>query len=612
MKMKKNKFLVSVAVIAALGGLTLASCDGQSSSNSADPSSETPVSNTAGMEGTAKLIRVTPPTEDVLIGDVLNLDDYIAVEGTGVASDAYEITITTPETATVVEGHTISITAEGKVSVRAVYGSLTAKFEVESMSALRSKFKSEMVNIGQNYFLDNMSVQQIGNSIYITLSGEGILHNEDYFAIYYDSESYGNSGLAEDELDKWGGMMRAGTGDTYAFLMDDLDGTNLTVYPGKQTSLEYYYLNASLSDYLSASYFTTKTDASYFGFSTEYLECTDSDVIANVLSYGFGAYSPARAGFTNSSMQIEYLEFDDGSEMKMLTFLCWGHPNYTQYTAENPALWTYGGLLEGDDYCSVKALEDYIIAGTYPEPLAYTELTDKVYAVAETKNYTLTADLYYSDSTGAEIEAPADTVGTYFLEDSSKTYVTENGIYSETVEEEGTGISAYVRHTDGKNYGVTNYSSTGALTDSLTATVLGTAYSGEIWGGAFDDLLIQSVADSAVLANFNVTYSGTEIDKVSGEEMQVFEFSGDYAAAFVLGMIGQIPGYGSTLASVYGQYGWTDYFTIDAYISSDSLRFDMYLLWESNVYYHIDMEYSHFGTTVLPEIPSDIFPAAAE
>ncbi|MFA6796289.1 MAG: hypothetical protein WCR63_01745, partial [Bacilli bacterium] len=197
MKNLKKAFFISLVVGSMCTGL--AGCDDTSASasdtsediqsvdvSSVDQDSESTESETSSIAVVSRII-VTTPDEDPVVGDVINLNDYVTVVG-GEGEDVFTATVTTTETASVTD-HNLTILAEGEVSVTISAGTKTSKFNVNAVSALMSKYINYTKGIGKNFAVEMLDYDASTDGLVGT--DEGWVHNEDYWA--YSTEMYSDT-----------------------------------------------------------------------------------------------------------------------------------------------------------------------------------------------------------------------------------------------------------------------------------------------------------------------------------------------------------------------------------------------------------------------------------
>ena len=234
--MKKNKLLISTLLLGLFCGMTSVACNQVPTSGAEQPTTS------AAPEKVANRIVITSPTEDVMVGDTINLDDYVEIIGENLDSDNdFTARVLTAETATL-EGHALTITAEGEVSVEITANTVNSKkgkFIIQALSTLKVAFK-EKTNFTTNYFVEDIIVEQNAVGGYdMYLSGAGIVHNSKYFA-YPETDNKGN-------VTGYNGILEAKSGRTYEFACADLAGKNLEVSPGPQVAIGNYYLTQPFS-----------------------------------------------------------------------------------------------------------------------------------------------------------------------------------------------------------------------------------------------------------------------------------------------------------------------------------------------------------------------------
>ena len=140
--MKKSRLLFAL-VIGAFGTFSLTSCEQTVSS--------------------VDSISVTAPEEELVVGQTIDLKDYI--KGM-VGETAYNINFRmdnkTQSTASI-EGTKLTVKAEGSIRILVEFDGKTASFKATAISEAKKKFKDLTQNVTSNYYVDNL--QRNGKSL---------------------------------------------------------------------------------------------------------------------------------------------------------------------------------------------------------------------------------------------------------------------------------------------------------------------------------------------------------------------------------------------------------------------------------------------------------------
>ena len=384
--MKKGKLLLAALLLTSVGAL--ASCNTTQISSSV---------STEEQVGIVDGINVRKVDKDIVVGDEINLEDYVTFTSEGkIVNSDFEAILTTPTTA-ILSGHKLTIIAEGNVNVRINVNDESARFNFDAISSIKSKFKSVTQNVGKKYYVDNVTIEN-GE---LVLTNKGFLHNDYYFAYCYDPALFPGEDLGGLE-NTWTGLMRNFYTDTYNFTMDDINGSNLEVHPGIQNDLSNYYLNSDFP--LNYNQFKTNGDT---------LLATNTKVVDNYLSSAMGiVYSPSQLGYSSYGLlaQFDNVKTTKG-EVKEVLYVTVFVYNFTEggvsYTLENPYPYITNAILFEKDFYSVPTLNTYIANRKAPTPLSHTDIIEAFKPFTETKTYTVENSLYF---TNYKNELIADTL----------------------------------------------------------------------------------------------------------------------------------------------------------------------------------------------------------
>ncbi len=573
---KHSKLLIAALLVGSVGALTLSSCDNANTSSSE-----------SSVESFIPGVYIAPFDKNVTVGDIIDLDDYVSVDG----KKDYDATVLTAETA-ILDGHKLTIVSEGTVRVKISKGDEDGVFSCQAISALKAQLQKDTDTAGNNYFIEELELKNDGS---LLSTGTGTLHNDNYFSIYSGDIENGQYTRRYYE-----GIVKTQSGNTYWYTMDDLAGTNLDVQPGKQAQFDLYYLAAPLNRYLNYSMFDTVTEGEQAA-----LVCDDAASIQNFLNYDLSLYSGAqlaeRGGFVDGvkflseSLNLSYDEYQVGNTTEyhwtILDII------YFEYQGQTVYDFLFAGILNTNpEATKVKGLDDYIASGEEPTPITATELSDKIGAIATADNYKLDIESYFTDGSNI-IEAPSGSENT-FLTFSYDVFVDKDTYFYVNNADNAKGGYTI---KDGKTYGFTNLDDGGTVTDTIAATENANATS------AFKT--IESINDASLLNEVNVT--ANELN--DAETMRVINF--DNLDEFGLNLFAMVPEYGSQLAQVYAQSVDNGsvinvFFDAIAIIQDNALVISLQCTWDTDVTYECDFTFTGFGTTDVTELLSSVvFPA---
>lgn len=389
-----KKLLLSLAVVSTLGLTGLAGCNSSSTGPTKDTTPTVSVDPISDIE-------VVKPTEDILVGEIINLDTYVTVVG-GSDPKGYTVKVRPASKDIVsVEGHTLTVLKEGPINLIVEAGDETAIISWEAISSIKSQYKKATSGIDKNFALIDVG---FNSSKQLVLTGEGCVHNENYFYSY----GYDSSGNPTGE-----GMILLGDGNIYDFTGTEYTCEGFEVLPGPTAGYnwDYYFVNMGFSP--TYDYVETVTETLEDGSEYSYL-CIDSSVPAPsgmeeyahnmadwvlLTLWGFSLQlqsDSVKADFDLDTINI-YIE-NIGKETPLYSFMvmCDGSAN-GQY-AGGPVVLTWSILsAEPEDY-QIPVIEKYLEAGTVPEPIDITEVTSFASAISTATSYTMTS-VYQSIST---------------------------------------------------------------------------------------------------------------------------------------------------------------------------------------------------------------------
>ena len=207
--MKKTK-LTHFLVTSLLSVTLLAGCGANPGSTSSEP------------EAIVEFITVNLP-ETAVIGDTLNLDEYVDVQALVGDGSKYTVDLMGSDVATYdAATKTLTITGEGLLSIKVSCGGQEAYGEMETLTAYRNSYRLFTEDAGNNYFFGIIGSDSSGNMV---LTTDGFLSNDNYMAIPYF--------YFYEDMDNYQGYTTTKSGNSYTFTTSDLDGSDLEVAPGK-------------------------------------------------------------------------------------------------------------------------------------------------------------------------------------------------------------------------------------------------------------------------------------------------------------------------------------------------------------------------------------------
>ena len=133
-----KKLLLSLAVVSTLGLTGLAGCNSSSTGPTKDTTPTVSVDPISDIE-------IVKPTEDILVGEIINLDTYVTVVG-GSDPKGYTVKVRPASKDIVsVEGHTLTVLKEGPINLIVEAGDETAIISWEAISSIKSQYKKSIV-----------------------------------------------------------------------------------------------------------------------------------------------------------------------------------------------------------------------------------------------------------------------------------------------------------------------------------------------------------------------------------------------------------------------------------------------------------------------------------
>lgn len=529
-----KKLLLSLAVVSTLGLTGLAGCNSSSTGPTEDTTPTVSVDPISDIE-------IVKPNEDILVGEIIDLDTYVTVVG-GSDPKGYTVTVRPASKDVVsVEGHTLTVLKEGPINLIVEAGDETSIISWEAISQVKSQYKKATSGIDKNYALIDLGFNSSHQPV---LTGEGCVHNENYFYSY----GYDSSGNPTGE-----GMILLGDGNIYDFTGTEYTCEGFEVLPGPTAGYNwnYYFVNMGFTP--TYDYVETVTETLEDGSEYSYL-CIDSSVPAPsgmeeyahnmadwvlLTLWGFSLQlqsDSVKADFDLDTINI-YIE-NVGKETPLYSFMVTCDGSAKGQYAGKPVIITWSILsAEPEDY-QIPVIEQYLEAGTTPDPIAITEVTSFASAISTATSYTMTS-VYQSIST-----------------EDYKTILTGDDVMAGTT----------VTHVDAVNKIVSNTYTNGSYSEQFGyAEKDGTVY---FYQPSEDDpatFVVEAVAGvtfDQVLASVgaslwaSVGTTGLVASKRQEAETAVAIALTDQsdAGAFVTNLIATVPLYGKTCANYLEGY----------------------------------------------------------
>lgn len=523
-----KKLLLSLAVVSTLGLTGLAGCNSSSTGPTEDTTPTVSVDPISDIE-------IVKPTEDILVGEIIDLDTYVTVVG-GSDPKGYTVTVRPASRDVVsVEGHTLTVLKEGPINLIVEAGDETSIVSWEAISPVKSQYKKATSGIDKNFALIDVDFNSSGQ---LVATGEGCVHNENYFYSYgYDSK--GNP--------VGDGMILLGDGNIYDFTGTEYTCEGFEVLPGPTAGYnwDYYFVNMGFSP--TYDYVETVTETLKDGSEYSYLYIDGSvPVPSGMEDYAHNMADWVLLTLWGYSLQLQNDSFKANWDLDSIAVYIENvgkeTPLYSlMVTCDGSATGAYAGKstyfalsilsAEPEDY-QIPVIEQYLEAGTTPDPIAITEVASFASAISTATSYTMTS-VYQSIST-----------------EDNKTILTDGNVMAGTT----------VTHVDAVNKIVSNTYTNGSYSEQFGyAEKDGTVYFYQpseddpstfaveaVSGVTFDQILAAVGASSWA----SVGTTGLVASKRQEAETAVAIALTDQSdtCAFVTNLIATVPLYGKTCA----------------------------------------------------------------
>ena len=570
--MNIKKITISLAALITIG--SIASC-------SAKKEDSEPVD----------FINIVKPSEDILIGDVIDLDDYVTISG-GYGEKVYDVTVQKGyEDVVSIKGHKVTVLKEGTINLEITAGypldtnGMESRISWDSMSLLKSHWKDAIEELTDTYSL----VGEDEDGKY------GAIHTANYNMFYgwyhytEDGELAPNGKTIETSSDgtdyisyNYGGYIVASNGKCYEWVADNEDGSDMFVYPGPIDSYEYYFVNMDWSlEWKGCNTVTKNTGKEVLQYksdvSAKYSEYFDS-AIEEMLYCATQLYT--------EWTKMEITENEDG------TFNLVPYYKYYGKTYHDIEL-----TLNVDPNTSVAFLDKYIEDEKEPEPYATNEIWSFMDNLMESKSYTYEAKIgWYTTASGTKAsECPSDLIDygwdSILINDTITGYVNQTCQYAEF----GSGEKSVLIEKDNKLYSASNYDEENeSYSDTLIATLSEGGDSLEEFGATPKALLTGSDAAKAFVAS----------SRGENNDVVTINYSGGNATKFNEAITKMViagwPVY-SFCAQGFEKSAF-DYFDGKVVIKEDALTVSMNLYYGENAYYLFTVTFKDLGQDKVPTL----------
>ena len=611
MNLKKLILTTTLALTLGLGacGTPVTPSTSTSESTSEQPSESTSTSSSSEIPAVSRIKIDAPAT--ILVGEEVDLDEYVTVEG-GEGPKVYEVEVpTTSVDKVTVDGHKITALVEGEISVTIKAGAKTAKFSTNALSALKAAWTEMTSGLTTEWALHELYQGQV--------YANSVVHRSDYTLFDgWDQDAEGNT--------LKGGFLLAQNGNTYQYVLNaegeiEVDGTI-------QSQFGNYYCNMQWC--LSPSDFTShKQVDSATGEEFEYLVMTD-DVPCVQYSNQFSSqieffmYTCALAlnanyYFSQLVVQPAQLQGADGSAYDTFAIQA-----YINAAADDSIAQVITYILETrKEVSEIKVVRDYIDGGNAPAAVDATPLATTFNTIAAAGNYTMQVRAGWYNTPNTELSsqstAPiADPLGEEFPAFHHNNFVVgDEMVY---VDETGSQTITYGANVSGVKIEQTLPRVEGYKIDGETVYT----YSNEVIDPETQEATLTTTFTGSVTPATVQTYLGAytlaPLTALTGDHIKVLGYLTSGAAkqwAVECVPLFQVVTNASYLA-YFAQYllanGWQNDMTgyIDTIVLETGTGVTLCnfsLAWDNGQYYVIDVIIAKVGTTTVTHPEYTLAPA---
>ena len=601
----ENKIMkISKLTIAALltMGLVITGCNSKKASSGSSSQETSSGSSSESQAPVVERIRVTPLARTLVVGESINLDDYVTVVG-GEGEKVFTAEVTSGAGVVTLDGKRVTASAEGEFTITLSAGTKTALFSGSVLTALRAAFKDYINDFPSEVY--GVQIQDYdGEGNIVDAEGDLIVHQEDYFGHY--------SWSASDP--KVGGYLKAGDGSMYKWSASDMNGTNFKAIPGPVAPVanwSLYFVNTALyfnfADYQMTDYpesteqlLAITDEAAAQADLTDYFNCAIDQLMYCGLGYDF-------EDDTNKTLFVHAKEKAEGGfDFSFELF-------YTAASDSQNYSFPFR-FLTGDDAPALQFVQDYVDSGEHPEAISFSEYTTLATSAITAKNYqyNITVGFFnsqtfayyqpaYTPSILSALGVPDEQIDTYannaYYSLAEQGVVGPSGRHSSVVEVvfENKAIKqydssefGYLEH-EGALYRFSKASGDAAYTTTNTGAA-------SFWTDA-------------------PAYAGAGLIPSQGFEVSSKTDNGDGSITFGLAQgcaaIGQI---GSAVGALgrysYYKSGQLQYMLGRLIVTENSFRFTFGVNFGGGIMWGAELEVSKIGTAEFPVTENDVFPPA--
>ncbi len=612
-----KKKTLALTFLALASGIGMISCGKTSNSGTSSSSSEISSSSSSSASVAGKISLSTKAPAEIEVNATINMEDYVTV------TKVSDWTIEAVTENIQVDGHNIKGIDYGSFRVLIIAGTTKKAYTGTVVSKDKIAFNKVATSLTNNYTARALSISSSTSNSYDVPFGINF-HGGDYFVTqdYSYSKTDGSIVLGTD----YEGLLTAPDGGTYEFTMTgDTTGKNLTdftVNPGKQRSLDNYYLGIDLD--LKATDFEEVMDDEGNPSGSYKLINRDVDDYGTTLVEAIGRYTVSLnfSNYVTSYDAFYYVSYD--SEEGEMKFELAGTYNNEE------VLFGVCIVIADIGTTSIEAVDSWLKSPTYPDPYDISSLKNVLNDINTKKNYIATSKGYWYDMSTEAVAteeqaktATTSALGGMFFTYDVTTYVTESSYYS--VINEISDAEAYGSGTDGFYKGMCSgiaikdgkelYSAYGSYDSEKDATTWGTTTKSTGIVGTDEDPIttfdtvytLGTITDEILAgANWNGMSESTNEDYETTTTWS-FDEQDDNGALLIASyyQIGCSIGatYLQNFVKSYPQYIYSSW----TYVSDEEIVLMTYLPWGSiddtgDTFYYINQtSFSSIGETAIPE-----------
>mgnify|MGYP003290152960 CR=1 FL=1 len=421
-----------------------------------------------------EMIKITKPEKDIVVGDVIDLDDYVTAYYSSYDEALYsDYEVTVRETSADVvslEGHKLTALKEGEINLDVIAGwpeenRFEARIAWSSLSQLKSDWKTAVQDITKTFGLKSDDLTDDG-SMWKTVHTD----NYTYLDGWWSELPAGSSvpaGKTEDDIDRdgsgatyvyynHGGYIIFDSGVCYEWVADKDDGSDLTIFSAPIDNYDYYFVNMP------------------WGLPWDKCTTTVKNTGKEVLVYKSDTVGQYADYFPNLATEFMYSTcqlYPDGGFTKMEIY-----KDLAGNFIINPYYKYFGKTYHDIELTLMKPadtkiayLDQAIEDNIEPEPLAYNEIGEFADKLVTAGSYSYTATYGWVNSRGQTAACPqqlADYGWDVALSNGSANgYVNPTTQYC--VDDKGQ-IDIYFEQ-EGKLYTASNLDKDGNVGDTIAA-----------------------------------------------------------------------------------------------------------------------------------------------